>query len=79
MYLIEGLADGRYGLYMKMHHALADGVGAMRLLRRALSSDPDEVGNAGAVGGPGHLGPAALGRRYRHRDAEHRDARCRAE
>ncbi|MEE2059932.1 WS/DGAT/MGAT family O-acyltransferase [Rhodococcus artemisiae] len=44
MYLIEGLDDGRYGLYMKMHHALADGVGAMRLLRRALSSDPDETG-----------------------------------
>lgn len=43
MHLIEGLDDGRYGLYMKMHHALADGVGAMRLLRRALSTDPHET------------------------------------
>ncbi len=25
MHLIEGLADGRYALYVKIHHALADG------------------------------------------------------
>ena len=43
MHLIEGLADGRYALYVKIHHALADGVGAMRLLRRALSTDPDRT------------------------------------
>lgn len=44
MHLIEGLADGRYALYVKIHHALADGVGAMRLLRYALSTDPDRAG-----------------------------------
>lgn len=44
VHLIEGLADGRYAIYVKMHHALADGVGAMKLLRRALSTDPDETG-----------------------------------
>ena len=27
MHLIEGLADGRYALYLKTHPALADGVG----------------------------------------------------
>ncbi|WP_342661205.1 Putative diacylglycerol O-acyltransferase [Rhodococcus ruber] len=43
MHLIEGLADGRYAIYTKIHHALADGVGAMRLLHRALSADPDRT------------------------------------
>ena len=33
MHLIEGLADGRYAIYTKIHHALADGASAMRLLR----------------------------------------------
>ncbi|MFF0814566.1 wax ester/triacylglycerol synthase family O-acyltransferase [Rhodococcus sp. NPDC003318] len=40
MHLIEGLADGRLAVYMKIHHALADGVSAMKLLRSALSEDP---------------------------------------
>lgn len=40
VHLVEGLADGRYAIYVKIHHALADGVGAMRLLRRALDTDP---------------------------------------
>ncbi|MGY1977555.1 WS/DGAT/MGAT family O-acyltransferase [Nocardia gipuzkoensis] len=39
-HLIEGLADGRFALYSKMHHALIDGVSAQRLLRRTLTSDP---------------------------------------
>ncbi|TJZ77898.1 wax ester/triacylglycerol synthase family O-acyltransferase [Rhodococcus oryzae] len=40
MHLIEGLADGRFAVYTKIHHALADGVSAMKLLRRGLSADP---------------------------------------
>jgi diacylglycerol O-acyltransferase / wax synthase len=40
MHLIEGLADGRYAVYIKIHHALADGVSAMGMLRAALSADP---------------------------------------
>ncbi|WP_420752822.1 WS/DGAT/MGAT family O-acyltransferase [Rhodococcus sp. O3] len=44
IYLIEGLADGRYAIYVKIHHSLADGVGAMKLLRRVLSTDPCETG-----------------------------------
>lgn len=39
--LIEGLADGKFALYAKMHHAVVDGVAAMRLLERSLSTDPD--------------------------------------
>jgi diacylglycerol O-acyltransferase len=44
MHLIEGLDDGRYGLYFKVHHSLVDGVSALRMLSRMLSSDPDETG-----------------------------------
>jgi diacylglycerol O-acyltransferase len=44
MHLIEGLVDGQYALYIKTHHALADGVSTMRLLRRTVSSDPDRRG-----------------------------------
>lgn len=42
MHLVEGLADGRFGLYSKMHHSLVDGYTGMRLLASSLSTDPDE-------------------------------------
>jgi len=44
IHLIEGLADGRYALYIKVHHALIDGVSAMGMLRAALSANPDRRG-----------------------------------
>lgn len=40
-HLIEGLADGRFAIYLKVHHALVDGVSAQRLLQNILSEDPD--------------------------------------
>ncbi|GAA1934766.1 wax ester/triacylglycerol synthase family O-acyltransferase [Nocardioides hwasunensis] len=40
--IIEGLRDGRVAMYTKTHHALVDGVSAMRLLADVLSTDPDE-------------------------------------
>jgi WS/DGAT/MGAT family acyltransferase len=40
-HLIEGLADGRFAVYTKLHHAVMDGVSALRLLERSLSTDPD--------------------------------------
>ena len=43
-HLIEGLRDGRVAMYAKLHHALVDGVSAMRLLQSILSSDPDRTG-----------------------------------
>jgi diacylglycerol O-acyltransferase len=42
MHLVEGLKDGRFAVYAKMHHALLDGVSAMLTLRRALSRDADD-------------------------------------
>ena len=42
-HLIEGLADGRFALYTKVHHALVDGVSAMRLMANSLSEDPTET------------------------------------
>ncbi len=40
--IIEGLRDGRVAMYTKTHHALVDGVSAMRLLASVLSTDPDQ-------------------------------------
>ncbi|RYP85503.1 wax ester/triacylglycerol synthase family O-acyltransferase [Nocardioides guangzhouensis] len=40
-HVIEGLRDGRIAMYTKIHHALVDGVSAMRLLQSVLSTDPD--------------------------------------
>jgi diacylglycerol O-acyltransferase len=42
LHLIEGLADGRVALYAKIHHAMMDGVAAMRLMQTALSREPGE-------------------------------------
>ncbi|MDR3416024.1 MAG: wax ester/triacylglycerol synthase family O-acyltransferase [Nevskia sp.] len=42
MNIIEGLADGRVAVYIKLHHAMFDGVAATRLLQHALSEDADE-------------------------------------
>ncbi len=41
-HMIEGLRDGRIAMYTKIHHALVDGVSAMRLLQSVLSTDPDK-------------------------------------
>ncbi len=44
MHLIEGLEDGRYAVYFKVHHSLVDGVSAMRMISTMLSTDADERG-----------------------------------
>jgi diacylglycerol O-acyltransferase / wax synthase len=40
-HLVEGLQDGRYAIYSKVHHSVMDGVSALRMLDRTLSTDPD--------------------------------------
>ncbi|OBH21708.1 WS/DGAT/MGAT family O-acyltransferase [Mycolicibacter sinensis] len=42
-HLVEGLSDGRFAVYVKIHHSLIDGVSLLRLLRRTLSIDPREA------------------------------------
>ena len=39
--VIEGMRDGRVAMYTKIHHALVDGVSAMRLMQSVLSTDPE--------------------------------------
>ena len=41
MHVIDGLAGDRFALYCKVHHALVDGVGAMKMLQSMFSTSPD--------------------------------------
>lgn len=40
-YLIDGLSDGRFAFYVKVHHSLIDGVAGMQMIMDTLSTDPD--------------------------------------
>ena len=42
-YLIEGLADGRFALYIKIHHGLVDGVTGVRMVSAALDTGPKKL------------------------------------
>ena len=55
-HVIEGLRDGRVAMYTKTHHALVDGISAMRLLQSVLSTDPDKRGMPAPWGVPGPVG-----------------------
>lgn len=66
VHLIEGLESNRFALYSKTHHSLVDGVSAMRLMTRALSTDPAEERNpsywtVGAGERPAHKGGSSPG------------------
>jgi diacylglycerol O-acyltransferase len=41
-HLVEGLEDGRFAIYTKIHHALLDGISAQRLTIRSMSTEPDD-------------------------------------
>lgn len=40
-HVIEGVAEGKWSMYVKVHHSQVDGVGGVRLARRMFSVDPD--------------------------------------
>lgn len=41
-YLIDGLPDGRFAFYIKVHHTLVDGVAGMQMIIDGLSPDPNQ-------------------------------------
>lgn len=41
--VMEGLQGNRFATYTKVHHALLDGVSALRLLQQSLSEDPSDL------------------------------------
>jgi WS/DGAT/MGAT family acyltransferase len=43
MHLIEGLNDNRFAVYFKLHHAVMDGVSALRLMQKVMSTDPSDT------------------------------------
>ncbi|MDT5137241.1 MAG: diacylglycerol O-acyltransferase / wax synthase [Mycobacterium sp.] len=43
LHVVEGLKDGRFALYTKMHHALIDGVSAVKLMQRTMTTDPEDT------------------------------------
>src|SRR5688572_9927812 len=42
LHMIEGLSNGRFALYFKIHHSLMDGYTGTRTLMRSLATDPEE-------------------------------------
>jgi WS/DGAT/MGAT family acyltransferase len=43
-HVIEGVAPGRWSMYMKVHHSQIDGVGGIRMARRMFTTDADARG-----------------------------------
>ncbi len=43
IHVIEGLSGGRFALYCKVHHALVDGVGALRMIDTLFSTSPGDM------------------------------------
>jgi diacylglycerol O-acyltransferase len=43
MHLIEGLDDGRFAIYTKVHHAMMDGVSALKLLSQSSAHSADDL------------------------------------
>jgi WS/DGAT/MGAT family acyltransferase len=41
-HLVEGLEGGRFAFYFKAHHCAIDGIGAVRVVKKWLTKDPDD-------------------------------------
>ncbi|HEX2498965.1 MAG TPA: wax ester/triacylglycerol synthase family O-acyltransferase [Actinomycetes bacterium] len=55
MWLLPGLAGGRVGLYMKVHHAIADGVAGVSTLGAFLDAAPEPVAHPAPAWTPAPL------------------------
>jgi len=77
LYLVDGLAGGRAGMIMKLHHAVSDGMGLVRmtsaLVERTRERDPRK---AEASAEPAHASERSEGERLRDA-ARHRGERQR--
>lgn len=40
-HVVEGLEDGRFAMYTKVHHSMVDGVSALRIMQACLTEDPE--------------------------------------
>lgn len=60
MHIIEGLPRDRFALYCKVHHALVDGVGAMKMMNALFSTSPRARIN------PDEIAPLAAQQSERH-------------
>lgn len=40
-YLIDGLPNGRFALYIKIHHTIIDGVAGLQMISESLTNDPN--------------------------------------
>jgi diacylglycerol O-acyltransferase / wax synthase len=63
IHLIEGLAGGRFAIFVKMHHSLIDGVSAAKMLRDWLSPDPRTIDTPALWAAEPVVTPAATPRR----------------
>jgi diacylglycerol O-acyltransferase / wax synthase len=67
LYVIEGLPEGRVGMYTKIHHAVIDGVSGAEIMGLLLDLGPQgpslpiEPREGGGANAPGALGMAARG------------------
>ena len=64
-HLIEGLSDGRFAMYTKMHHAAIDGMGGIAVLEACCNEKPDTPLRAPWEGVP-KKAPTRGGQRRRH-------------
>jgi diacylglycerol O-acyltransferase len=76
-HVIEGVEDGKWSIYMKVHHSQMDGVAGLRLARRMFSTDPnardmlppwavgmDGPDQSGVERTPAHVPDSTPGRRF---------------
>ncbi len=48
-YVVDGLSEGRAGVIMKLHHAVSDGVGLVKMTKSLVAVDRDGTGAGNAV------------------------------